>query len=217
MTPLAPVLEIPEFAEQYGNWFWDDDLAFVYKPLLDIRDKWMAGKGIQYMNIVGDVGARIRRYAALNNPFFAYKFATLPAGFNAEPGYLDWLRLNRNQSQRVKIMLGWVGGYAQFPVYDDFDSDVGTNAMDNDIAKPESVIPGVFYLHGGNLIGEETLLDAHHRACKSFETFWGRTDGQRRLINSAKWALRRLDRRFNSLNSNGKEIFLLKNPGYEPA
>jgi hypothetical protein len=217
IRPVVPNLEIPEGAEQYGNWFWDGE-GFIFAPLLALRDKYLAGKGISYGRIRGEAGKRIRRYAGKHFLPAAIRYATLPAGFSPDPDYLNWLRFNRNEGQRKRVHAGWGAKFKSIPVYQDFStSDEASNAWDSNIPVPESKVYGMAYLFGGNLLDGEDMIDAHKRACRAFETYWlDGFDGQRSVLDSAKSSLRELDTAYRYMNDAAKAEFLIKNPGYEP-
>ena len=210
-TPMAPNLHISEGAEIFGNWALDGD-AFIFVPAQLLKEKWLSGKGIRYGHMTKESAARIRRYAALHCLYFATRYVTMPPGFVPSGDYLSWVRKNHHASQGTKIMLNRGVDYIQSAVYGQF---VGNEPI------LDTVLPATKLVSGGNLYGDEDLLDSLQRGNRAFETNFNASNFgvQRSLMDSAKWALRRLDAEYSAIPDDeaGEALrteFMTRNPGY---
>lgn len=205
IVPFAPVLSIPEGAEQYGDWYWDDELGFIYKPLLDLRDEWAASDD------------RTKRYCANTYEFFARTYITAPEDWEPTQEYGQWLALNYDAGQRTNLFMGgyWSAGYANKPVYEEFTFDEEEyNPARQYMEVKSTLIPGYKLLHHSKR-RHENLLDVLERARTGFEKHWERRGPSAMVRNTAN-KLKKMDRWYSGFDDEGKAAFLLRNPTYEP-
>jgi hypothetical protein len=208
-TPIIPFITIPEGAEQVGDWYWDGEFGWIFKPLLDRRDKLLAGD-------------RDDRYSAKTQMHYAYKYICVPPGYAPTPEQRDLMMKNYNLSQVTRFFgigsaWGRKRGYKTANAYSAFKPRANQKGLLKYEGDEDFRLHGYKTLVFGNKQPNETALELYWRITTAFQKHnANRIRNGEIIIGSDKRVLKRLDRTYNGLSTANKAKFRAVNPAYEP-
>jgi hypothetical protein len=228
-NPVVPLLGLDVGAIPYGDFVRNSSGMFVYLPQLEVRDRLLAGEFVTRWGDPDEIDSKYSRAELERFAKYGASHGSSGITLNSEllcvpPGFMptqDWwwyMADNYNASSRSYAAFMNMGNkFVSTPVYSDFDiNEEETVRYLKVVPAANSIIPGAWGIHGGNVMGDESFQDNLARGCAAYMKSFG--DGSKLMlatITEAKSTLKRLDREWNRQGDDeGRAAFMTRNPGY---